>query len=127
MKASEYIERYVQEAAQPYAQVVVSYARKMTHIPLKPDALMPDEDDSNITVFIQLDTNAMPPVLIPDHNCDGGIICGDHPDQQGRHDGCYGEPIRCPYPGCGKEPGIPMNDKPATSEDSELKHLGAGS
>ena len=121
MLAKEYIEKYVHPEVQTYAQVVVSYALKGIHALLKPDQPVPDNDPRNVTVFIQMDTDAIPAVLIGDHNCDEmGLICQDHPEQPAGHSGCYGKPVRCEYPGCDKEPGIPPVAEP-------VEVLGAGS
>ena len=100
MKARKYIDKYVEESARPFATVVISAGRKFTHMPLLPDQEVMDEDDRNITVFIHIDHESMPPVLIADHNCAYGWVCQDHPDQPQQHDGCYGEIKPCPYPTC---------------------------
>lgn len=105
MLAKAYIERYVHPDYRAYARVIVSSALKGTHTPLKPDQPVPDTDSRNVSVFLLMDTDAMPPVLILDHNCDEmGFICKDHPEQFAGHDGCYGKPIACAYPGCGVQP-----------------------
>lgn len=98
--ADKYISRYVHPGYQAYAKVVVSYALKGIHTPLKPDQPVPDNDDRNATVFIQMDTQAMPPVLIADHNCSNGLICKDHPEYPAGHNDCYGGSIPCTYPTC---------------------------
>ncbi|KKL55711.1 hypothetical protein LCGC14_2252660 [marine sediment metagenome] len=105
MLASEYIARYVHPDYQSYARVVVSYARKNIHVPLRPDQPVPDNDPGgqrgdNVTAFIEMDTDAMPPVLIRDHNCKGGFVCTDHPDEPAGHNECYSKVIRCEYPHC---------------------------
>ena len=103
MNATEYIQRYVHSDYHSYAQVVVSYARKGVHVVLQPDAEIPDNDVNterrdNTTVFIQMDTDSMPPILIADHCCnETGRVCTDHPDQPYRHSECYGDPVPCPY------------------------------
>ncbi len=101
MIAREYIAKYVEESARPFATVVISAGRKFTHMPLRPEQEVVDEDDRNITVFIHIDHESMPPVLIADHNCDElGLMCEDHPDEPSGHAGCFGQAIPCPYPGC---------------------------
>ena len=119
MLAEEYITRYVHSDYRAYAKVVVSYALRGIHVPLKSDQPVPDNDDRNVTVFIQMDTAAMPPVLVRDHNCnETGFVCQDHPDQPAGHNGCYGLPLVCPYPTC------PVNVPVAHPEG---EYLGAGS
>ncbi len=119
MLAKEYIEKYVHPEVQAYAEVVVSYALKGIHVPLKPDQTIPDDTDWTVTVFIRMDTEALPAVLISDHSCkDTGLICQDHPDQPYGHNGCYGLARLCPYPTC------PTHVEPG-AEPVEV--LGAGS
>ena len=99
--AEEYIVRYVHPDYQAYAKVVVSYALKGFHVLLKPDQPVPDNDDRNVTVFIQMDTEAMPTVLVPEHYCDEtGRVCRDHPELPAGHNGCYGDALPCPFPTC---------------------------
>jgi len=121
MNVTEYINRYVADDAKPYAQVCVSYALKTTHLTLQPDDTIPDNDDRNVTVFIQIDTASMPPILIADHNCLNGWVCQDHPDHPEGHDGCYGSSNPCPYPTC------EMSGQPPEETPEAQEYLGAGS
>ena len=121
MIARDYIDRYVRSDVQPFAVVVVSYALKNTHVILMGDATVPDNDGRNITVFIEIDTDAMPPILIADHNCKDGWVCADHPDEPEGHDGCYGASNPCPYPTC------EVSGQPPTEDTSEAEVLGADS
>ncbi|KKN77090.1 hypothetical protein LCGC14_0364310 [marine sediment metagenome] len=108
MLAKDYIKRYVHPDYQSYSQVVMSYARKGIHMPLQPDQPVPDNDPGgpagdNVTVFIQMDTDAMPAELIRDHNCKDGWVCKDHEDQPEGHTECFGGSVRCEYPHCTAE------------------------
>ncbi len=114
MIAKEYISRYVHPDAQAFAKVVVSYALKGTHIFIMPDATVPDNDDRNVTVLIEIDTDAMPPILIVDHNCKDGWVCVDHPDYPEGHDRCYGGSNPCPYPTC------EVSGQPPTEDTSNV-------
>ena len=120
MNATAYINRYIAEDTRPFARVMVSYGLRSTHIPLGPDMEVPDNDDRNVTVFIQIDTEAMPTDLIADHNCFHGWVCADHPDQPEDHAGCYGGSTACPYPTCAESGSMPEETEPQ-------EHLGAGS
>lgn len=105
MLAKEYIERYVHPEVVNYARVVVTYALKGTQLPLKPDQPVPDNDPRNVTVYIEIDTESIPPSLIADHSCEEtGLICKDHPDQPYGHHSCYGTAVPCPYPTCNDGP-----------------------
>ena len=137
MIAKDYIALYVHPNYQAYAEVVVSYALKGTHVPLKPDQPIPDNDGRNVTVLIQMDTDAMLPVLIPDHSCDEtGLICQDHPDKPAGHNGCYGEALPCPYPDClvnisldriAHRDSEEEEDHKGSDLPTEAEYLGAGS
>jgi len=100
MRASEYIESYIQSDIQPFAEVILSAARKGTHLALRAGDEVPEPNEL-LEVFIKVDVDSLPPVLIADHTCMGtGLICNDHSDQPYEHMGCYGTSLPCPYPGC---------------------------
>ena len=119
MKASEYLDKYVAPSARPFATLVVSAGLKFTHMTLAPDQLVPEEDQRNITLFIAIDRDSMPPELIADHNCKDGWICEDHPDQPEGHDGCYSASNPCPYPTCEVSGKPPVEDTPDADSQPE--------
>ena len=101
MQAYEYIAKYVTPSAQPYATVVISAGKKFTHMPIGPNQEVREENErEGINVFIHINEADMPPVLIGDHNCKYGWMCADHPGEPQKHNGCYGDVLPCPYPGC---------------------------
>ena len=64
MLASQYLDKYVSTLARPFATLIVSAGLKFTHLPLSESQVIPEEDLRNITLFISIDRDAMPPELI---------------------------------------------------------------